>query len=147
MTIRGIKMADIKDVKQTVTKTEDTGITSEGATVQQETKRVQTEAAPDPKTTVQNIIWYVLGLIEVLIGLRFVLKMLGANPASSFVDMIYNVTGVLTAPFDSIFGVTQTTNGTTESVFEPSILVAALVYALIAWGIVKIITINSKPQA
>jgi len=140
-------MADIKDVKQTVTRTEDSGITPAGATVQQQTKRVQTESAPDAESIVQNIIWYILGLMEVLIGLRFVLKMLGANPASSFVDVIYNVTGVLTAPFDSIFGVTKTTTGTTQSVFEPSILVAAIVYALIAWGIVKIITISNRPQA
>lgn len=135
------------DVKQTVTRTEDTGVDPAGATVQQQTKRVQTESAPDTKTTAQNIIWYILGLVEVLIGLRFVLKLLGANPASSFVDLIYNVTGVLTAPFDSIFGVTKTTTGQTHSVFEPSILVAAVVYALIAWGIVKLITINQKPQA
>lgn len=140
-------MLDAKDVKQTVTRTEDSGITPAGATVQQQTKRVQTESAPDAKATVQNIIWYILGLIEVLIGLRFILKILGANPTSSFVDVVYNVTGVLTAPFDSIFGVSQTTTGTTYSVFEPSILVAAVVYALIAWGIVKIITITNKPQA
>jgi len=140
-------MADIKDVKQTVTRTEDSGITPAGATVQQQTKRVQTESAPDAKNTIQNIIWYILGLIEVLIGLRFVLKILGANPVSSFVDIIYNVTGILTAPFDSIFGVSKTTTGATHSVFEPSILVAAVVYALVAWGIVKIITITNKPQA
>jgi len=132
------------DVKQTITRTQDAGVDPAGTTVQQQTKRVQTEPAPDAKTTVQNIIWYLLGLIEVLIGLRFILKLLGANPASGFVDFIYNVTKVLTAPFDSIFGVTQATTGQTQSVFEPSILVAALVYALIAWGIVKVITINNK---
>ena len=57
---------------------------------------------------------------------------------------MYSVTGVLSAPFDSIFGVTKATAGTTKSVFEPSIIVAAAVYALIAWGIVKLITINNK---
>jgi hypothetical protein len=134
------------DIKQTVTRTEDTGVTPTGATVQQQTKHVQTESAPDTKTTIQNIIWYLLGLIEVLIALRFVLKLLGANSASSFVNFIYNVTGVLTAPFDSIFGVTEKTTGQTQSVFEPSILVAAVVYLLVAWGIVKFITINQKTK-
>ncbi len=132
------------DIKQTVTRTDNSGVDTAGAEVQQQTKRVQTEAAVDTKTTAQNIVWYVLGFIEVLIGIRFVLKLLGANTASSFVHLIYNVTGVLTAPFDSIFGVTTTTTGQTNSVFEPSILVAAAVYALIAWGIVKLITINQK---
>lgn len=132
------------DIKQTVTRTEDTGVDTTGAEVQQQTKRIQTEAAVDPKTTAQNAVWYVLGFIEILLGFRFVLKLLGANTASGFVDFVYSLTGILTAPFDSIFGVTKPLEGETNSVFEPSILVAAAVYALIAWGIVKLITINQK---
>ncbi len=132
------------DIEQKVTRTEESGIDSTGAEVQQETKRVQTTDAADPKTTAQNAVWYVLGFIEILIGFRFVLKLLGANPASGFVEFIYSITGVLTAPFDSIFGVTKAEAGEVQSVFEPSILVAAAVYAVIAWGVVKLITINQK---
>ncbi len=132
------------DIKQTVTRTEDTGVDTTGAEVQQQTKRIQTEAATDPKVTAQNAVWYILGFIEILLGFRFVLKLLGANTASGFVDFVYSLTGILTAPFDSIFGVTKPLAGETSSVFEPSILVAAAVYALIAWGIVKLITINQK---
>lgn len=133
------------DIKQTVTKTEDRGVDNSGASVQQQTKRVQTEATVDTKTTMQNIVWYLMGIIEILLAIRFVLKLFGANSANSFVNLVYNVTGVLTVPFDNIFGVTNTTTGTTHSVFEPSILVAAVVYAVIAWGIVKLININQKP--
>lgn len=78
--------------------------------------------------------------------LRFVLKLFGANPANGFVDFVYAVTGILTAPFDSIFGVTKPEAGNVDSVFEPSILVAAAVYALIGWGIVKLINLN-RPAA
>lgn len=133
------------DIKQTVTRTQDNGVDNEGVAVQQQTKRIQTQAAPDTKTTVQNVVWYLLGLIEILLALRFALKLFGANSASGFVSLIYNITKVLSTPFDNIFGVTNTTTGTTHSVFEPSILVAGVVYALIAWGIVKLITINNKP--
>lgn len=133
------------DIKQTVTRTEDDGLDATGASVQQQTKRVQTEAAVDTKTTAQNVVWYLLGITEILLAARFVLKLFGANSANSFVNLIYSVTGVLTVPFDSMFGVTHTTAGTTHSVFEPSIVVAGVVYALIAWGIVKLITINQKP--
>ncbi|MDQ3159152.1 MAG: YggT family protein [bacterium] len=136
-------MAD--DIKQTVTKTDDTGVDSTGASVQQQTKRIQTDVPADVKTTSQNVVWYILGFIEILIAFRFALKLFGADPASSFVTFVYNVTGVLTLPFDSIFGVTEATTGETQSVFEPSIVVAAAVYAVIAWGIVKLITINQKP--
>ncbi len=134
----------MSDIKQTVTRTDQQGVDASGAPVVQQTKRVQIDAAAEPKTTLQNVIWYILGFVEILLALRFVLKLLGANMASPFVGLIYNVTGVLTAPFDSIFGVTQTTAGQTHSVFEPSILVAAAIYALIGWGIAKLITINQK---
>ncbi|HSX37078.1 MAG TPA: YggT family protein [Patescibacteria group bacterium] len=134
----------MSDIKQTVTRTNEQGLDDAGAQVEQQTKRVQTESAAEPKTTVQNVVWYILGVVEVLLALRFVLKLFGANAASGFVNFIYNVTGVLTAPFDNIFGVTTATAGQTKSVFEPSILVAAAVYALIGWGIVKLITINQK---
>jgi len=133
------------DIKQTVTRTEDSGVDTTGANVQQQTKRIQTESAVDTKTTAQNAVWYLLGFVEILLGFRLVLKLFGANPSTSFVDMMYGVTGVLTAPFDRIFGVSSTTTGETRSVFEPSILVAAAVYALIAWGLVKLVTINQKP--
>jgi hypothetical protein len=138
------QVTHMADIKQTVTRTNESGIDNTGAEVQQQTKRIQTTDTVDSRTTAQNAVWYVLSLIEILLAFRFVLKLLGANPESGFVNFIYSITGVLTAPFDSIFGVTSAESGTIESVFEPSILVAAAVYAVVAWGIVKLITINKK---
>lgn len=132
------------DIKQTVTRTQQSGVNASGTPATEQTKRVQTESAADPKATMQNIVWYIAGLVEILLAVRLVLKLLGANTASSFVSAIYSASGVLTAPFDSIFGVSRSTAGQTQSVFEPSILVAVVVYALVAWGIVKLITINHK---
>lgn len=132
------------EFRETVTTSKDEGIDDSGAQVQQQTRKVNTEVATDGKTTAANAVWFILGAIEILIGLRFILKLLGANPNSGFVEFIYSVTGVLTAPFDNIFGVASTQNGEVRSVFEPSILVAAAVYALIAWGIVKLLTLNQR---
>lgn len=132
------------DIKETVTRTEESGVDERGTAASQQTKRIQTEAAADPKTTAQNLVWYILGIIEIMLALRFILKLLGANAASSFVNFIYSVTGLLTAPFDNIFGVSSANAGQTHSVFEPSIIVAGLVYALIAWGIVGLLTINQR---
>lgn len=132
------------DFKQTVTRTDENGVDSSGAEVQQQTKRVQTTDTVDGKTTARNVVWYVLGLIISLLGFRLILKLLGANPSSGFVEFIYGVTGILTAPFDSIFGVSRAQTAEVNSVFEPSIVVAGIVYALLAWGIVKLISINKK---
>jgi hypothetical protein len=130
------------EFKETVTKSRDEGIDKTGVQVQQQTRRVDTEVKADNKSIVGNVIWYILGVIEILLGFRFALKLLGANPESGFVDFVYTITGILTAPFDNIIGVTSTKSGDIKSVFEPSILVAMAVYALVAWGIVKLININ-----
>lgn len=87
-----------------------------------------------------QIIWYVLGIIEILLGFRMVLKALGANPLSGFATLIYALSDPLALPFAGIFGTTITQ----RSVFEWSTIVAAAVYALIAFGIVQLIHM-SKP--
>jgi hypothetical protein len=132
----------MSEFKETVTTKQDQGIYENGAQVQQRTRTVDTEGSS--RTTAVNIIWYVVGLIGILLAFRFILKLLGANPSSGFVDFIYTVSGVLTAPFDNIFGVTSTTAGNVDSVFEPSILVAIAVYTLIGWGLTKLLTLNKR---
>jgi hypothetical protein len=134
------------EVKKTVTTSENEGVSETGAQVNQQTRKVGTEVTSDSKSTVTNGIWYLVGFIEIILMLRFALKLFGANPSNGFVDFVYAVTGVLTAPFDSIFGVARPEAGQVNSVFEPSILVAAAVYALIGWGIVKLLNLN-RPAA
>jgi len=131
------------EIKETVTTSQDEGVSATGADVQQETRKVNTEVANNGKATAANIVWYVVGLIEILLAFRFALKMFGANPTSGFVNFIYSVTGILTLPFDKIFSVGRPETGdVVRSVFEPSILVAAVVYLLLGWGIVKLLTLN-----
>lgn len=92
----------------------------------------------------KRIVYYILGVIEVLLAFRFVFKLLGANPASSFVSFIYTLSNIFLAPFMGIFR-TETTRGfETQAVMEPATIVAIIVYAVIAWGIVKFIEITLK---
>ncbi len=90
---------------------------------------------------VKQIIYFALGLIEAILGFRFIFKLLDANPASSFVSLIYNISDVLVASFFNIFRTVITEGSEIVSVFEPATLVAMLVYAFIAWGIVRLIAI------
>ena len=133
----------MSEIKETVTTSQAEGVDAKGAQVQQETKKVNTDVTADSRSTASNGVWYILGFVEVLLAFRFVLKLLGANPNSGFVDFVYSITGILTLPFDKIFTVARPETGdVVRSVFEPSIVVAAVVYALLAWGIVKLFTIN-----
>jgi hypothetical protein len=89
-----------------------------------------------------QIIWWVVGLLDTLIAIRFLLKVFGANPAP-FVRFMYDLTWPLVAPFHGIFNSDQAG----RSVFEPESLVAILIYLLIGWGIVSLIRILSRPRS
>ena len=119
-----------------------TGIDQDGAAVQEKTNTIESKA--NTKTTAVNIVWYIYGLIAVFLALRMALKLFGANASNGLVGLIYSASGVMSAPFDTVFGVKSVEAGSAQSVFEPSILVAIAVYALIAWGIAKLLTINEK---
>lgn len=79
-----------------------------------------------------QIIWYILGVIEVLLAFRIVLKLLGASPYSGFTNMIYSLSNPFALPFAGILGTTMSTT----LVFEWSTLIAMAVYAVVAYGIV-----------
>lgn len=134
----------MQEQQKVVTK-QQTSRQADGAVVQENTRSVQSSS--DSKSTAVNAVWYLCGLICIVLGIRFVLKLTGANPSNAFVDFVYAVSGVLSAPFDSIFGVTTVEGETVSAAFEPSILVAIAVYVLIAWGIVKLLRLNERPTA
>ena len=117
-------------------------VDNDGSIVRESTQETNTKAGP--KITVANIIWYMYGFVAIVLAFRFILKLFGANPSNSFVTLVYDVSSVLSAPFGSIFGVVKTSSGSASSVFEPSVLVAIAVYALIAWGAAKLLTLNER---
>lgn len=94
-----------------------------------------------------QVVWYIFGLIEVLLVFRFVLKLLSANPSAGFTSFIYGATYIFTAPFLSVFRITNVVEG---SVFEWTTILAMLVYWVIAIGIIKLLLIGktvSTPEA
>ena len=93
-----------------------------------------------------QIVWYLVGIIEVFLAFRFVLKLLSANTASGFTRFIYVATAPLTMPFFNVFRSTRLET----SVFEWTTLLAMAVYALIGWGIVQLFLMSktvSTPEA
>lgn len=76
-----------------------------------------------------QLIWLLLGILEVLIALRIGLKLIGANPASPIVAFIYGFTHLFLFPFAGM--IASPSSGST--VLELSSVFAMLAYALIAW--------------
>ncbi len=93
-----------------------------------------------------QIIWYVLGIIELLLAFRFVLKLLGANPEAGFSAFVYGVTYILASPFLTVFKASSAAG----SVFEWTTLLAMLVYWILAFGLVNLFLMGktvSTPEA
>jgi YggT family protein len=84
-----------------------------------------------------QVIWGLLALLETLLGLRFILKLIAANPDAGFAVFIYGITGPFLAPFEALVG-TPATGG---MVLEVTTLIAMGIYALVFWGIVYVIRI------
>lgn len=121
-------------VKETVT------VQNEGqrAAVVTETKRVATVSQ-----TIEYLVYFFFSVVILLLAFRFVLMLIGASTASSFVTMLYGVTGIFIMPFEGIFRQATTQGVETRSVFEPATLIAIVVYAVLSWGIIKLLRIFS----
>jgi uncharacterized protein YggT (Ycf19 family) len=95
------------------------------------------------RSWVVNILSFLFGALEVILALRFVFRLLGASQNNSFTQFLYNLSQVFVAPFNGIFH--DQALGT-RSVFELSTLVAMLVYALLAWGLVALSRVVFAPN-
>ncbi len=87
------------------------------------------------------LIYAIGGFIEMIIGLRFVLRLLGANPASGFVQWVYDWSTPFVAPFAGIFGQESTITGAgvvTTSVFDWTALIALIIIGLVIALIARI---------
>jgi hypothetical protein len=93
-----------------------------------------------------QVVWYILGLLEVLLVFRFFLKLLAANQGAGFTNFIYSVTHIFVAPFNNVFRITIVAN----NIFEWTTLLAMLVYWLVALAIIRLFFMSktvSTPEA
>ncbi len=82
------------------------------------------------------IVNLVFGIAILLLLVRFLLRLFGANLAAPFADWIYDVTSPLLYPFIGIFPSPVVEGG---FVFEITTLIAIVIYAVIAYIIAAII--------
>jgi hypothetical protein len=93
--------------------------------------------------TVERLVYFLFGILEVLLAFRLIFKLAGASLASGFVEFVYGLSGIFILPFEGIFRRAVAPGIETKAVLEPSTLVAIIVYAVLAWGVVKLIRILS----
>jgi hypothetical protein len=93
--------------------------------------------------TLEYSIYFIFGALDILLAFRLILKLMGASLASPFVGFIYGLTGIFILPFEGIFRRGLNQGLETTSIFEPSTLIAVIVYLILAWGIVKLVRVVS----
>ncbi len=84
-----------------------------------------------------QLIWLGLGVLEVLIGLRVIFKLIAVNPDNPLARFLYGLTDLFLFPFAGL-AATPSSGG---SVLEISSLIAMVVYALLAWGLAKLVEV------
>jgi succinate dehydrogenase hydrophobic anchor subunit len=126
---------DIQKVEETTTQS--------GDEVQKTTESKRTLDNKEHRgNVIERIVWFIAGILLVLLGFRFILALLGANTTNSFADFIYKASHPFVAPFFSLFNYKNQVHGISH--LEIYTLVAMVVYALIAWGITKLVTLNRE---
>ena len=128
-----------------VVRDEDTGVVREeshvvsttggAAPVAEDTTEYVSRVSPGRRAI--EVIYLVFGIVDGLLLVRVLLKLLGTNPAAPFSSFIYGLTDFLLGPFKGMLP--AYVSG--KTIFEPSVLIAILVYALIAWVLAKIVEI------
>ena len=84
---------------------------------------------------VTGLSWLAFGILDALIGLRFLLKLMAANSSNLFASFIYAITEPALWVFRGLT-TTPTFDGIVVEFFD---LFAIAVYALIGWVIIRVL--------
>ena len=123
---------DIQQVRETTTRT--------GGTIQRDTEvRNPRSDSEHAQNVAERAVWFVAGVLLVLLGFRFILSLLGANTTNSFANFIYSASHPFVSPFFSLFSY-KTNYGVSK--FELYTLIAMVFYAVVALGVAKLVTLN-----
>jgi uncharacterized protein YggT (Ycf19 family) len=84
-----------------------------------------------------QLIWLAFGALEVLIGMRILLRLIAANPNNPFARAVYDFSTLFLWPFESLT-VSPAVNGI---VLDIPALIALLVFTLIGMGLTQFLWI------
>jgi len=87
-----------------------------------------------------QVIWYIVGLLDILLALRIIFLMLGAHN-TGFASLIYGITDPFVSLFKGIFASPQVDS----AYFDTAGLLAIVIYTLIGWGLSALIDVVSRP--
>jgi YggT family protein len=105
--------------------------------LRQEERRLEMTRRNTSLNWIINSVYLLVGLLEILLGLRFLLRVSGANAENSFAQVIYSLSAPFVAPFSTLF--VSPTSSDAANIFDVNVLIAMLVYAIACWIVVSLI--------
>lgn len=87
-------------------------------------------------------VYYLVGALELLLGLRFLLRLTAANQDNTFANFIYGLSNPFVSPFSTLF-VSPTFNGS-RNIFDINLLVAMVAYLVLMFLVVRFIRILAE---
>ncbi len=87
--------------------------------------------------------WYLIAVLEVFLAARFFFELTGANRAAGFVRFVYGLSEPFAWPFNAIFAVPRHA----QYVFDPNVVIAMVVYALVGAGVARLLAMLIEPPS
>ena len=98
--------------------------------------RAPVATGPRPVDTIRRLVWLLFGVLQVLVVLRIVLLLLGANEGNDIAGFIMGVTDPFVEPFRGMFSLDEVAGA------SGSVLDIAAVVALVAWTLVEALVLG-----
>ena len=105
--------------------------------LRQEENRLGTARRSNTYIWLVNSIYWLSGMLEILLGLRFALRFFGANPQNEFARLINNLSAPFIAPFSTLF--ISPTSGGGANIFDVNIIIAIIAYAILSYLAVSLV--------
>jgi hypothetical protein len=90
--------------------------------------------SPSGPEYARRVVVFVFGLIQLVIALRIILLLVAADRANTLVRGIYDISGILVAPFEGILRTDALAKG-------GSVLDISAVVALVGWTVLELIIV------
>jgi YGGT family protein len=90
--------------------------------------------SPSGAEYARRLVVFVFGIIQLLLALRIILLLVAADRANALVKVIYDISGVLEAPFEGILRTDALKSGGT-------VLDVSAVVAIIGWTVLELIIV------
>ena len=103
----------------------------------QEEERLGTARRSATFVGMVNSIFWLTGMLEILLGVRFLLRLFGANFQNEFARLINHLSAPFVAPFSTLF-ISPTSEGGIN-IFDVNVVIAIVTYALLSYLAVSLI--------